>query len=89
VHDVRAAGFSSGSADRKYKVTRPARRTSPLLRPHLGFRYIQIVMGLEVHRELRAIAKVKAQPECSVSRNAATGVDDLGNTIWRDTSLWL
>jgi hypothetical protein len=38
-------------------------------------------MRLEVHPELWAISKVKAEPERSVCRNASTVVDDLGNAI--------
>lgn len=42
-------------------------------------------MGLEVHPELWAITKVKAEPERSVCRNASTIVDDLGNAVWRES----
>ena len=43
-------------------------------------------MGLEVHPELWAITKIKAESERSVCRNASTIVDDLGNTVWRDAN---
>jgi Integrase core domain len=35
------AGFSSGSANRKHRITRHPWRTSPSLRPSLSFRYTQ------------------------------------------------
>jgi hypothetical protein len=41
-------------------------------------------MGLEIHPELRAVAKIQAQPKRRVSRDPAPIVDDLGNPIRRN-----
>ena len=51
-----------------------------------SLRYFEIVMRLEVHPELWAITKVKAEPERSVCRNASTIVDNLGNAVWRNAN---
>src|SRR5713101_4208548 len=46
--------------------------------------HFKIVMGLEIHPELGAVAEVQAQPERGVCRDAPPIVDDLGDTVRRD-----
>jgi len=41
-------------------------------------------MGLQIHPELRAIAKVQAEPQRRVRRNAPPIVDDLGDPVRRN-----
>ena len=60
-----------------------------ITRLYIAARHFEIVMGLEVHPELRAVTKVQAEPERSVCRNASTIVDDLGNAVWRDANRFL
>ncbi|HYL81907.1 MAG TPA: hypothetical protein VEU07_13900, partial [Candidatus Acidoferrum sp.] len=42
---------------------------------------LEIVVGLEVHPELRAIPEIEAEAEGRVRRNAASFVHDLGDSV--------
>src|ERR1700722_9901774 len=57
------AGHSPNSANRKHQITRHPWRTSPPLRPNLGFRYTQDLLGLW----LAVIAFSALPPPASVS----------------------
>jgi hypothetical protein len=43
--------------------------------------HLQVVMALKVQPELRAVAEVKAQPECRISRDATPIVNYLGDAV--------
>jgi hypothetical protein len=45
-------------------------------------------MSLEIHPELRAVAKVKAQPERSIGGNAPAIADDFGDPVRRDANVF-
>src|ERR1700722_11480810 len=51
-------------------------------------RHLQVVVGLQAHPELRAVAEVQAQPQRGVGGDAASVVDDLGDTIGRDADVF-
>src|SRR5436190_23213714 len=47
--------------------------------------HLEIIIALEVHPELRTIAEVQAQPQRGVGRDASSIVDDLGDSVRRNT----
>src|SRR3954454_1138083 len=67
-------------------ITRPRVRLDALFVRGLQVfpRYLQIVVGLEVHPEFRAVTEIEAEPKRSVGSNAPPIVDDLGYPIGRN-----
>ncbi len=70
----------------------PANLRRPLRPDPLGvFRFevppcnLQVVVGLEIHREFRAVPEIQPQPHRRVGRNPASVVNDLGDPVRRDT----
>jgi hypothetical protein len=47
-------------------------------------RHLQIIVGLQVHPELRAVAEVQAEPQRRVRRDAPPIIDDLGDPVRRN-----
>src|SRR5690349_10342547 len=42
--------------------------------------HIEVVCGLEIHPELRCHGKIAGQPQCRISRDAASAINDLAHS---------